>query len=136
MTNNAANYIDLAFRLRKRASIRRSIHTRKSVQEGKPDRIADILEEAALSLEELLEGSNMEELSKVRILLGEVMRLGEFYHSDMNDCKTICNGCGEWVFNGMQYDSEVGYIPDSSYIKHHSNCPIKKTLEYLSNIND
>lgn len=42
---------DLIFRLRKRAEIRRSIHDRKSVQEGKPDRIADLLEEAALALE-------------------------------------------------------------------------------------
>lgn len=38
---------DLVFRLRKRAEIRRQITTRKSVQEGKPDRIADLLEEAA-----------------------------------------------------------------------------------------
>jgi S-adenosylmethionine synthetase len=38
---------DLVYRLRKRAEIRRQISTRKSVQEGKPDRIADILDEAA-----------------------------------------------------------------------------------------
>lgn len=38
---------DLVYRLRKRAEIRRNISTRKSVQEGKPDRIADLLEEAA-----------------------------------------------------------------------------------------
>lgn len=38
---------DLIQRLRIRASIRRSIVTRKSVQEGKPDRIADLLDEAA-----------------------------------------------------------------------------------------
>lgn len=37
----------LIYRLRKRAEIRRNITTRKSVQEGKPDRIADLLEEAA-----------------------------------------------------------------------------------------
>jgi hypothetical protein len=37
----------LLYRLRKRAEIRRSINSRKSVQEGKPDRIADLLEEAA-----------------------------------------------------------------------------------------
>ncbi len=37
----------LIFRLRKRAEIRRRIPTRKSVQEGRPDRIADLLEEAA-----------------------------------------------------------------------------------------
>jgi hypothetical protein len=41
----------LVFRLRKRAEIRRQIQDRKSVQEGKPDRIADLLEEAANELE-------------------------------------------------------------------------------------
>ena len=43
----------LVFRLRKRAEIRRQITTRKSVQEGQPDRIADLLEEAANYIEEL-----------------------------------------------------------------------------------
>ena len=43
----------LIFRLRKRAEIRRQIKTRKSVQEGQPDRIADLLEEAANRIEEL-----------------------------------------------------------------------------------
>ncbi len=42
---------DLVYRLRKRAEIRRQIPTRKSVQEGQPDRIADLLEEAADALE-------------------------------------------------------------------------------------
>jgi hypothetical protein len=41
----------LIYRLRKRAEIRRQITTRKSVQEGKPDRIADLLEEAANALD-------------------------------------------------------------------------------------
>ena len=41
----------LVFRLRKRAEIRRQIQGRKSVAEGKPDRIADLLEEAADALE-------------------------------------------------------------------------------------
>ena len=41
----------LIFRLRKRAEIRRQIKDRKSVQEGAPDRIADLLEEAATELE-------------------------------------------------------------------------------------
>jgi hypothetical protein len=43
----------LVFRLRKRAEIRRQIQDRKSVQEGRPDRIADLLEEAANRIEEL-----------------------------------------------------------------------------------
>ena len=46
---------DLIFRLRKRAEIRRQISTRKSVQEGKPDRIAELLEEAANELQRLLD---------------------------------------------------------------------------------
>lgn len=44
--------IDLIFRLKERARIRRQIPGRKSVQEGKPDRIADLLEEAAKYIEE------------------------------------------------------------------------------------
>lgn len=43
----------LVFRLRKRAEIRRQIASRKSVQEGAPDRIADLLEEAAREVESL-----------------------------------------------------------------------------------
>jgi hypothetical protein len=40
-------------RLRIRANIRRNAVGRKSVEEGKPDRIADLLEEAANELERL-----------------------------------------------------------------------------------
>lgn len=47
------NKEDLVYRLRKRAEIRRQIPTRKSVQEGAPDRIADLLEEAANEIERL-----------------------------------------------------------------------------------
>jgi len=43
----------LVFRLRKRAEIRRQIQGRKSVTEGKPDRIADLLEEAANEIDKL-----------------------------------------------------------------------------------
>jgi hypothetical protein len=43
----------LVFRLRKRAEIRRQIPGRKSVEEGTPDRIADLLEEAANEIERL-----------------------------------------------------------------------------------
>ena len=42
---------DLVYRLRERARIRRQIPGRKSVQENKPDRIADLLEEAANEIE-------------------------------------------------------------------------------------
>ncbi len=44
---------DLVDRLRKRAEIRRQIDSRKSVQEGKPDRLAAQLDEAADRVERL-----------------------------------------------------------------------------------
>ena len=43
---------DLVYRLRERARIRRQIPTRKSVEEGQPDRISNLLEEAADALEQ------------------------------------------------------------------------------------
>jgi len=50
---NNMNEEDLEYRLRKRAEIRRQILTRKSVMENTPDRIADLLEEAAAELNRL-----------------------------------------------------------------------------------
>ena len=43
----------LVFRLRKRAEIRRQIPGRLAAVEGKPDRIADLLDEAAEEIERL-----------------------------------------------------------------------------------
>ena len=43
---------DLVYRLRKRAEIRRQIPSRKSVQNNEPDRIADLLDEAADAITE------------------------------------------------------------------------------------
>jgi hypothetical protein len=45
----------IIYKLRKRAEIRRQIPGRRSVQENAPDRIADLLEEAATALEKLKE---------------------------------------------------------------------------------
>lgn len=44
---------DIVYRLRKRAEIRRQIPHRKSVINNEPDRIADLLEEAACEIEKL-----------------------------------------------------------------------------------
>lgn len=43
---------ETVFKLKERARIRRQIPTRKSVQNGEPDRLADLLEEAALVIEQ------------------------------------------------------------------------------------
>lgn len=48
-----SNENDIVYRLRKRSEIRRQISTRKSVQNGEPDRISDLLEEAASEIESL-----------------------------------------------------------------------------------
>lgn len=56
------NKEDLVFRLRKRAEIRRQIPTRKSVLEGAPDRIANLLEEAADEIEKLRENNEEKNL--------------------------------------------------------------------------
>lgn len=51
MTND--DYKDLVARLFKRAEIRRQIPNRRSVVNGEPDRIADLLEEAGSAIDTL-----------------------------------------------------------------------------------
>lgn len=63
----------LVYRLRKRAEIRRNIQTRKSVQEGKPDRIADLLEEAA------------DEIYKLESVIGEMDDIIDRLERRLND---------------------------------------------------
>ena len=53
MTTKPPEEQDIVEKLRIRAEIRRQIPSRKSVQEGKPDRIADLLEQAANEIERL-----------------------------------------------------------------------------------
>ena len=53
VTQTSIDENDLVYRLNKRAEIRRQIQTRKSVQEGKPDRLSDLLEEAAAEITRL-----------------------------------------------------------------------------------
>ena len=56
-----ASLDDLIYRLNKRAEIREQITTRKSVQEQKPDRISELLREAARTIWVL--ANNLSELS-------------------------------------------------------------------------
>jgi len=44
---------DIVYRLMKRAEIRRNAQDRKSVKNGEPDRISDLLEEAAVTIQAL-----------------------------------------------------------------------------------
>lgn len=53
VTSMSNSHTDLVYRLQTRAKIRRQIPTRKSVQENKSDRIADLLEEAAVRIQQL-----------------------------------------------------------------------------------
>lgn len=61
---------DIVYRLYKRAEIRRQIPTRKSVQEGQPDRLADLLEEAA---------------QEIRILRSQVFNMYGTIHHEQNN---------------------------------------------------
>lgn len=73
-TNAVQSADDLVYRLRKRAEIRRQIPTRKSVQEGQPDRIADLLDEAA------------DEIDRLKIVVEYALQAGLIDAKDVGDC--------------------------------------------------
>ena len=70
----------LLARLEKRAKIRRQISTRKSIQEGKPDRIADDLDAAAAAIRALRADlvDAVESLKTVRMI------------EDRDECSSRC----------------------------------------------
>ena len=72
---------DLVYRLRKRAEIRRQIPGRKSVEEGAPDRIADLLEEAANAIE----GVQPVDDEKVIQIIHNAFRDAESYQIPMTE---------------------------------------------------
>lgn len=98
---------DLIYRLRKRAEIRRQIPTRKSVQEGKPDRIADILEEAANALEQ--RDKTIEALKLYKLYKPD-------YIPDTFDTTKGCHVCGIGANGGV-----IGYVCNRS------DCPTRIT---------
>lgn len=90
MTDNMNNPEDIITRLRKRAEIRRQIPSRKSVQEGKPDRLSDLLEEAADLLETInnfCDSSNQDLL-----LLG-----GEMTSDELRTVKAFLDNIGRRI---------------------------------------
>ena len=64
---------DLIYRLRERARIRRQIPTRKSVEEGKSDRISDLLEEAADAIEGMIDAEFKQVMARDWLLKRQVM---------------------------------------------------------------
>jgi len=99
------NEYDLVYRLKKRAEIRRQISTRKSVQEGEPDRIADLLEEAAAEIVELREKLNppkkiwpIAEISKLVKIDNEWVPVEKELWKEILDCceelDPVEGGCG------------------------------------------
>ena len=64
---------DLIYRLRERARIRRQIPTRKSVKEGKSDRISDLLEEAADAIEGMIDAEFKHVMARDWLLKRQVM---------------------------------------------------------------
>jgi hypothetical protein len=77
------NPYDLVVRLRKRAEIRRQITTRKSVQNNEPDRIGDLLEEAANRIE-VLEANHKIQLNINEKALQYVAELEKGLESSIN----------------------------------------------------
>ena len=90
---------DLVFRLRKRAEIRRQITDRKSVQEGKPDRIAELLDEAADRIEKLEKDTDQEVFYKSSALKKRLVSDGIF--------KDVCVKCGR----GPEWEGEKLVLP-------------------------
>lgn len=90
--DSAVNKEDLVFRLRERARIRRQIDTRKSVSEGKPDRISDLLEEAALEIGLLQRRRDF--------LESKLLNIGNYAH-DMSTGPAIPDPL--WIIRDMSY---------------------------------
>ena len=93
------NEQDIVFRLRKRAEIRRQIPTRKSVQENKPDRIAELLDEAALEIETLRGTANKGDHVDVKIMLEKFAEL------IVLECVSLIRkqSIGEEILGGQRY---------------------------------
>ena len=81
---------DLIFRLRKRAEIRRSIQTRRSVQNNEPDRISDLLEEAANCIEALTVDSIKPTYEEAHTCLGSPK------YNQKHDAN-YCPKCDSWL---------------------------------------
>jgi len=70
----------LPFRLRIRAHIRRNIVTKKSISDGKPDGISDLLEEAANEIERL----EKLQVSPLNKFIHYMMNLYDRYRTNKN----------------------------------------------------
>ena len=110
------NIEDIVDRLRTRAYIRRSITTRKSVQENQPDRIAELLDEAA-SVIAKLEGqlafridAVMKYQAENEALKADLLKYDRLAWDDLN------KGSSERTMIGS------GELPSSKEYLKHSKC--------------
>jgi len=76
------NKEDIVYRLRKRSEIRKQIKTRKSVQDGQPDRLCELLEEAANKIIELKHETNTISIDVEKVALMMVDTYGYNPKSD------------------------------------------------------
>lgn len=105
---------DIVYRLKKRAEIRRQIPGRKSVQEGKADRIADILDEAAEEIMRLRRTLNL-------TVAGEIHSDKGYSIGTLEECETFAKK--------RNYE-----IPDPASEKiYKSNRATKSKAEYKKN---
>lgn len=100
---------DIVFRLRKRAEIRRQIPDRKSVQEGKPDRIADLLEEAANEIEELRKHAVDRTIDEIELSM-EIADSVSFNNQDDIISGRIID-CLRWILGKSDYPGQYMYDP-------------------------
>jgi len=92
----------LVERLRTRASIRRSIKDRKSVQEGRPDKIADLLDEAADELQRLYT-ANTELIGLVKRIIED----GTFFLTAVEAKDTSTSDFTQWKKDAVKVIAKV-----------------------------
>ena len=122
-TNNHVDVTEqsLVYRLRKRAEIRRQVATRKSVQENQPDRLADLLEEAAIAVEKVQAANNAHAKYEEDQLIYRAWRDSEAYQVPVTEE-------GEKLAEARHHAFKRGWEYGKFYAKH-DNIFMKSYLE-------
>ena len=104
----------LLFRLKRRAEIRRQIKDRKSVQENAPDRIADLLEEAAVTI---YNQNHMHKLNAIKIYY-DGLREGVTKYAHWKDGAQYVGTCGQSLKQALE---EIDNLEAYSLQLHQNN---------------